>query len=75
MPDGRIIVKFREYSEDYDREKEEAPVLRVELIYKWDGTTYVYAGRQLAFKSRWIGCRESIPQCPSRIGPRGTPSG
>lgn len=45
MPDGRIIVRYREYSQDYDPGKEEAPVLRVKVIYKWDGATYVSAGR------------------------------
>ena len=45
MPDGRIIVRFREYSEDYDRAKEQPRILQVKLIYKWDGATYAYAGR------------------------------
>ena len=29
---------------DYAFEKEQAPILRVKLIYKWDEATYVYAG-------------------------------
>lgn len=45
VPDGRIIVSYREYSQDYDPGKEQAPVLRVKVIYKWDGVTYVNAGR------------------------------
>ena len=51
IPDGRIIVSFR----DYDREKEEAPILRVKLIYKWDGATYVYAGRTVRPEQRVSG--------------------
>jgi len=45
MPDGRIIVRYREYLQDYGPEKAEAPILRVKVIYKWDGATYVNAGR------------------------------
>jgi len=44
-PDGRIIVRYREYLQDYGPEKAEAPILRVKVIYKWDGATYVNAGR------------------------------
>jgi hypothetical protein len=44
--DGQIIVRFREHSESFDPDKEDAPrVLKVEITYKWDGSTYVNAGR------------------------------
>jgi hypothetical protein len=46
MPDGRIIVRYREYSQDHDHgARQEPPILRVKVIYKWDGVTYVNAGR------------------------------
>jgi hypothetical protein len=47
MPDGRIIVRFREHSRTFDPEKEQAPaILNVEITYKWDGTSYINAGRK-----------------------------
>jgi hypothetical protein len=55
MPDGRIIVRFREYSEDYDGEKDQPSILRAKLIYKWDGATYAYAGRTLRPEPRVSG--------------------
>jgi len=45
MPDGRIIVRFRERSSTVD-EKEEAHILDVEITYKWNGTSYVKTGRK-----------------------------
>jgi hypothetical protein len=44
--DGRIIVRFREHSKNFDPEKQEAPrILKVEITYKWDGSSYVNASR------------------------------
>jgi hypothetical protein len=40
MPDGRVIVRFREHSHDFDR------VLKIEITYKWDGASYINAGRK-----------------------------
>jgi hypothetical protein len=46
VPDGRIIVRFREHSRTFDPEKEQAPaILSVEITYKWDGASYINAGR------------------------------
>ena len=45
MPDGTIIVRYREYSVDSDPKNEALPILRVKVTYKWDGSTYVIAGR------------------------------
>ena len=46
MPDGRIIVRFREYSARFDPAKEKGPVvLRVKITYKREGSTYSIAGR------------------------------
>jgi hypothetical protein len=47
VPDGRIIVRFREHSRTFDPEKEQAPaILSVEITYKWDGASYINAGRK-----------------------------
>jgi hypothetical protein len=47
VPDGRIIVRFREHSRTFDPEKEQAPsILNVEITYEWDGTSYINAGRK-----------------------------
>jgi hypothetical protein len=46
MPDGRIIVRFRDYSKDYDPEKSEAPIIKVRVTFKWNGTTYINTGRR-----------------------------
>ncbi len=40
MPDGRIIVRYREYSVDSDPAKNALPILRVVITYKWDGIAY-----------------------------------
>lgn len=46
MPDGRIIVRFRDHSQHFDPEKENEPrILKVKITYKWDGSTYMMAGR------------------------------
>jgi hypothetical protein len=53
MADGRIIVRFREHSRNFDPEKEQAPaILSVEITYKWDGTSYINAGRKEQPESR-----------------------
>lgn len=46
LPDGRIVIRFRDYSSDFDPEMEEHPrVLNIKLTYKWNGSSYVSAGR------------------------------
>lgn len=45
MSDGRIIVKYRQYSVDSDPKKDALPILRVTVTYKWDGSAYINAGR------------------------------
>jgi hypothetical protein len=45
-PDGKIIVSFRYYSKDYDPEKSGAPIIKVTVTFKWNGTTYVNTGRR-----------------------------
>lgn len=43
-PDGRIIVRYREYSVDSDPKKEALPILKVTVTYKWDGSSYIKVG-------------------------------
>lgn len=38
--DGRVIVRLRKHSPDFDH------ILNVEIIYKWNGATYVNTGRR-----------------------------
>jgi hypothetical protein len=45
MRDGRITVRYREYSVDSDPKKAALPVLRITVTYRWDGATYTNAGR------------------------------
>lgn len=40
-------MRFRGHSRTFESKKEQAPaILNVEITYKWDGTSYINAGRK-----------------------------
>jgi hypothetical protein len=50
-----VHVSLTLYRSPYDREKKETSILRAKTIYKWDGATYVSAGRIERAETRVIG--------------------